>query len=185
MTNFILLIEHFSLNNFLNYLKGSEKRSETTKIENQESKEFEPKEKKDPKEEKVTKTQKREAFLYLFENINNNDPLLEQFIDKLKSFNIGCEIKTEMEGRKMIFLNRVEERMDAEENRKRLKNIQDAKSSNKIEDWKWFNFSKKKDIESCIQCAEVWDSSTSMMKISILDKENSQIWVKIKEWIFK
>lgn len=122
----------------------------------------------------------RKVKIFCFENLTKNDKLLVQFQEKLKKeFSIQSIIVDDIKKEdKILFLNRVEERLDAKENEGRLNKIK----SLQIEDWKWFNFSKKSDITNRILIYDEWNPRDSEMSSFILDKENENIWKQLSEW---
>lgn len=115
------------------------------------------------KQKEKKKDKKEDINIVLYENITENDILVEKFIEKLKSnFSVNIKITKELKG-KVIFLNRVEERMDAKENNNRMNLI----DKSEIKHFLCFNFSNKESVENCILLKNIWNPELSKMEQEI------------------
>lgn len=124
-------------------------------------------------------------FLYYFENITQDSPLISQFKKLILSkFNVECIESNNkiIPYQKYIFLNIIEERMDSNENKQRLSKIQSHEENSGIK-WKWYNFTKKQSIENPIIVDDIWNPNSSVMDRVVLDEKNKEKWEEIEKFI--
>lgn len=124
------------------------------------------------------KRNEKRVNIFCFENLTPNDEILNLFMNKLeKDFSISCEIVYQPTNFRMIYLNRVEARIDSKENENRFKLIKETGIPSK-----YYNLSQNNNIPDVVLFNQIWKSEDSKFETFICDKENNHVWKDLKEW---